>query len=307
LGFESLGFDTIGYDMNSDCCNTYSKNLRGKCKQVFLSNDTELPKARVIIGGPPCQPFSVGGKQKGMDDERNGFPAFLSAVERIAPDIFLLENVRGLLYRNRWYLDEVVNQFMRLGYIIEYRLLNAIDYDVPQNRERIIIVGHKGIYEFPKAVKHRITAGEALGDMAFTVPCDSKFLTPNMDKYVENYERASKCVTPRDLNLSKPARTLTCRNLAGATGDMQRIKLPDGRRRRLVASEAARLQSFPDWFHFVGSAESVFNQIGNAVPPFFAYHLAKSVAEYLESPIRYSGSDILNIQKRYKQLSLFDN
>ena len=105
LGFESQGFDTIGYEINADCCNTYNKNLRGKCKQVFLSKDTEYPKASVIIGGPPCQPLSVGGKQKGIDDKRNGFPAFIAAVEKVNPDIFLLENVRGLLYRNKWYLD----------------------------------------------------------------------------------------------------------------------------------------------------------------------------------------------------------
>jgi len=305
LGFESQGFRTIGYEMNLDCCNSYNKNLYGKCNQLFLSTKTVYPEARVVIGGPPCQPFSVGGKQKGIDDERNGFPAFIAAIEKVNPDIFLIENVRGLLYRNKWYLDEITDQLMELGYIVEYKLVNAIDYDVPQNRERIIIIGHRGIYKFPTKNTYRVTAGEALGDMAFSTPDDSKFLTPGMDRYVANYERASKCVNPRDLNLDKPARTLTCRNLAGATGDMQRIKLPDGQRRRLVAREAARLQSFPDWFMFEGGTESVFNQIGNAVPPFFAFHLAKSIADYLESSFRYNEKEITKQQKTNKQLSLF--
>ena len=104
-----------------------------------------------------------------------------------------------------------------------------------------------------------------------------------MDTYVANYERASKCINPRDLNPSRPARTLTCRNLAGATGDMQRLKLEDGRRRRITVREAARLQSFPDWFQFSGAEGSQYNQIGNAVPPLFARALAESVAEYLNS------------------------
>ena len=110
---------------------------------------------------------------------------------------------------------------------------------------------------------------------------DSKFLSTKMDRYVKNYEIASRC-KPRDLHLDRPARTLTCRNLAGATSDMHRIKLPDGRRKRLTTREAARLQSFPDWFEFSGNQDSRFNQVGNAVPPLFALALAKKIKRYLD-------------------------
>jgi len=103
-----------------------------------------------------------------------------------------------------------------------------------------------------------------------------------MDRYVANYEKASSCVNPRDLDISKPARTLTCRNIAAPTGDMQRVKLKDGRRRRISIREAARLQSFPDNFEFVGTETNQYYQIGNAVPPLLALHLANSVKEYLE-------------------------
>lgn len=81
----------------------------------------------------------------------------------------------------------------------------------------------------------------------------------------------------RDLYADRPARTFTCRNLAGATSDMQRVRLPDGRRRRIVQREAARLQSFPDWFEFCGNEAQQFTQIGNAVPPLLAYQLAQAV------------------------------
>jgi len=117
---------------------------------------------------------------------------------------------------------------------------------------------------------------------------ESKFLTPSMDKYVAKYEKASACINPRDLYPDKPARTLTCRNLAGATGDMQRVRLKDGRRRRVTVDEAARLQSFPDWFEFTGNETSKFNQIGNAVPPLLAWHLACAIKESYNSKEEYS-------------------
>ena len=288
LGFEAQGFATHGFEMDSDSCATYNQNLKGECTQVVLTDETELPSCDVLIGGVPCQPFSVGGKQKGLQDSRDGFPIFINAVKKLNPKIWLFENVRGLLYRNKWYFDEIIQALQNLGYIVKYKLLNAVNFGVPQNRERLIVVGHQGRFKLPHLLERRITAGEALGELAFSVPPESKFLTQSMDKYVAKYEKASACKNPRDLHLSKPARTLTCRNLAGATGDMHRIKLPDGRRRRLLIEEAARLQSFPDWFKFSETQISCFNQIGNAVSPLFAFYLAESVREYLESDCRLS-------------------
>ena len=292
LGFEAQGFATHGFEMDVDCCATYNKNLKGNCTQITLTSETELPLGKVIIGGPPCQPFSVGGKQKGLKDSRDGFPIFINAVAKLKPEIWLFENVRGLLYRNKWYLDEITQALQSFGYIIEVKLLNAVDFGVPQNRQRVIVVGHKGEFKFPQVLEQKVTVGEALEEMAFHAPPESKFLTSSMDKYVEKYEKASSCKQPRDLYLDKPARTLTCRNISAPTGDMHRIKLADGRRRRLFLREAARLQSFPDWFEFLGKESSCFNQIGNAVPPLFAFHLAGSIRSYLESGKRFSPDEI---------------
>lgn len=281
LGFEAAGFSTVGYEMDGDCVATYRRNLAGEAYKEFLTPETPLPAAPVVVGGPPCQPFSVGGKQLGLSDARDGFPAFISAVRRLRPAIFVIENVRGLFYRSRPYLNEVTQALVELGYRVDVRMLNAVDFGVPQNRERVFIVGHQGGFHFPAKEPRRVTAGEALGDLAHQVPDDAKFLTESMDGYIARYEAASKCVTPRDLHLHLPARTLTCRNLAGATADMQRVRLADGRRRRLTHREAARLQSFPDWFAFEGGETSRFNQIGNAVPPLLAWHVARQVRAYL--------------------------
>jgi DNA (cytosine-5)-methyltransferase 1 len=293
LGFEAAGFKTIGYEMDKTASDTYNKNLSGACNEIKLSSGFTYPDADIIIGGPPCQPFSVWGCQKGASDTRNGFPVFIDAVKQITPSLFLFENVRGLLYANKKYFETVLDELKSFGYIIEYKLLNAVSYGVPQNRERLFAVGHRGTFRFPAPQKNRISAIEAIGDLMYTAPAESKFLTPAMDAYVAAYEKASCCVKPRDLYPDKPARTLTCRNLAGATSDMQRVRLPDGRRRRLLYREAARLQTFPDWFEFCGNETQQFNQIGNAVPPLLAYRLAQSVKEYLHSGCYYDTEQIL--------------
>ena len=292
LGFEAQGFATYGLDMDDSCCATYRKNLQGECDQVLITPSIAFPQAPVVVAGPPCQPFSVGGGQNGLRDIRDGFPSCIAAIKRLHPEIFVLENVRGLLYRSKGYVEEVVDSLRALSYVVEVRLLKAVHFDVPQRRERLFIVGHKGRFAWPEPLDYVVTAGEALGDLPFKTPPESRFLTASMDAYVARYEKASQCKHPRDLDLQRPVRTLTCRNLAGATGDMQRVRLADGRRRRLVVTEAARLQSFPDWFDFVGSETSQYDQIGNAVPPMMSYHLAASVRAYLETGWRASKTEI---------------
>lgn len=279
LGFEAAGFKTVGFEMNPDAVATYGENLIGVCHTEKLALGFKYPKAQIVIGGPPCQPFSVGGKQEGSGDLRNGFPIFIDAVKTVQPEVFMFENVKGLLYSNKWYFEMVIEELTDLGYTVEWKLLNAVDYGVPQNRERLFVVGHNSKFAFPEKHNKKATVGDAIGDLMRTAPAESKFLTAAQDRYIANYERASSCINPRDLYEDKPARTLTCRNLSGATGDMQRVKLPDGRRRRLLVREAARLQSFPDHFKFAGAETSQFNQIGNAVPPLLAYQIALSIKE----------------------------
>jgi DNA (cytosine-5)-methyltransferase 1 len=293
IGFEAAGYKTVGFEMDSAACETYNKNLQGKCFAVKLDIDFSYPQADIVIGGPPCQPFSVGGDQKGMKDARDGFPVFIDAIRKLKPKVFMFENVRGLLYANKWYFELVLAELGKLGYLIDYKILNAVNFGVPQNRERLFVVGHRAKFRFPKSHAKQITVGEAIGDSMFTAPEDSKFLNSSMDTYVAKYEKASCCINPRDLYADRPARTLTCRNLAGATGDMQRVKLKDGRRRRLFHNEAARLQSFPDWFEFVGNETQRFNQIGNAVPPLLAYQIALAVKECYRQDDIYSATEVL--------------
>ena len=280
LGFEAAGFKTIGFEMVNEAVDTYNKNLRGDCYNQFLDVGYEYPMADnidIVIGGPPCQPFSRFGNQMGIEDARDGFPVFIDAVRRLQPKVFLFENVANILGRHKWYLDLIVKELQNLGYYVDYKILNAVDYGVPQNRERLICVGHRSTFCFPTKELRKATVAEAIGDTMLSPEPESKILTPRQDEYIAVYEKKSHCVNPRDLYPNKPARTITCRNLAGATSDMQRVRLADGRRRRLTDREAARLQSFPDWFEFEGTETKRFNQIGNAVPPLLAYKIALQV------------------------------
>lgn len=306
MGFEAAGYRTIGFEMDQFASATYSKNLDGECSAIKLDLSFDYPKADIIIGGPPCQPFSVGGYQRGIEDARDGFPIFIDAIKKLEPKIFMFENVRGLLYRNKDYFELITKELKKLGYLIDFKLLNAVDFGVPQNRERLFVVGHRAKFSFPKNRNKKVTAGEAIGDLMFTTPPESKFLTESMDKYVAKYEKASDCINPRDIYPNKPARTLTCRNLAGATGDMQRVRLEDGRRRRLIVREAARLQSFPDWFEFIGNETSQFNQIGNAVPPLLAFQIANSIKECYSHGELHSAQEIAHSNSQSKELTLFE-
>jgi DNA (cytosine-5)-methyltransferase 1 len=306
LGFEAAGYKTIGFEMDQVAANTYQKNLKSDCHAIKLNLSFDYPDAKIIIGGPPCQPFSVGGYQKGIEDSRDGFPIFIDAVKKLQPKVFMLENVRGLLYSNKWYFEIILEELNKLGYIIDYKLLNAVNYGVPQNRERLFVFGHRAKFTFPKQQHQKVTVGEAIGDLMHMVPPESKFLTKSMDTYIANYEKASSCINPRDLYADRPSRTLTCRNLAGATGDMHRVKLSDGRRRRILLREAARLQSFPDWFEFLGNETQQFNQIGNAVPPLLAYELAMALKECYKMDELYSAAEVVKRKMiTNKELTLF--
>lgn len=305
LGFESIGFETIGYEIEPTAVETYNKNLKGRCIVKKITVNTSYQQSvDVIIGGPPCQPFSVGGEQKGIDDERNGFPAFINAIKQLKPKLWLFENVRGMLYANKPYLEKIMYELEQENYIIDYQLLNAVNFGVPQNRERLFVIGHSGGFSFPKLESYQVTVQEAIGDLIDIIQDENKILTPSMDTYIAKYEKASKCINPRDLYLHKPARTLTCRNIAAPTGDMQRIKLKNGRRRRISIREAASLQSFPDWFEFMGTETQQFYQIGNAVPPLLARNLAHSVKNYLEQKTYFVFKKNIKKETAILQISL---
>ena len=286
LGFAAAGFDVSGIDQCADSVATYSENLgSAECKHIDAS--TALPDSDILIAGPPCQPWSRAGKRLGKEDLRDGLAATIAAVKAVKPLAAVIENVPAIARGNgRPRLDQLKSDLEDLGYAIKEGVLNAADFGVPQNRRRAFILAVRGNLpmEMPKPWVSGFCAEDAISDMCHLTPEGSRFLSAGMDEYIARYEQASGCRAPRDLHLSRPARTLTVRNLAGATGDMMRLRLSDGRRRMLTVREAARLQSFPDRFQFCGSQNSQFSQIGNAVPPLLAFAVARQVRDRLTKP-----------------------
>lgn len=281
LGFERAGFTVTGYEQNPHAVATYNHNLHGECIQATITEDTDFPQADLFIGGPPCQPFSVVGRQDGKTDSRDGFPSFIAAVRRTQPKAWMFENVYNLVGKHGEYLDSILAELEGLGYHTQVHAIRADHFGVPQKRRRAVVIGTKQEMTVPAPSGPMVPVRHALGSLATRELSPRRHLTPAQDEYIARYEAKSKCRVPRDLHLDQPARTLTCRNLAGSTSDMQRLRLPDGQRRRLSTAEAARLQSFPIGYRFMGPEGSQFTQIGNAVPPLVAKHFADALASHL--------------------------
>lgn len=284
LGFWAQGFNVIGVDRDTDSIATYNRNL-GQAVCADLNDDVILPVADVVIAGPPCQPWSRAGKRRGQSDKRDGFAAITRSVKKLEPAVVVIENVPDLAQRrHREHLDAFEARLADLGYVVTEHVLNAADYGVPQKRRRIFITGVRDDQPIgkPDSWARTITVREAIPGTYRRDARGARIVSASMSAYITRYENASGCRTPRDLDPDRPSRTLTVRNLVGATGDMMRLRLPDGRRRTLTVREAARLQSFPDWFRFAGSTQSQLTQIGNAVPPLLSLAVADTVYRHLK-------------------------
>lgn len=283
LGFRAMGFAVTGLDSDPTAVKTYARNT-GPARVAALSTGSLVPRAHVLLAGPPCQPWSRAGARLGESDSREGLLITASIIERMRPIASVVENVPELARgRGRGYLDAFVRRIEKAGYCVFEQELNAADFGVPQNRRRIFLIAIRGgAFQFPDPMPYRIAARKAIGRTARRAADGPKWVTPSMEEYISRYERASGCKYPRDLHLDRPSRTLTVRNLVGATGDMLRVRVEDGRRRTLAVREAARLQAFPDWFRFFGSERQQLEQIGNAVPPLLSYHIAGALLRVLQ-------------------------
>ena len=255
LGFLACGFEVFGIDRSPDAVETFTRNA-GEAECVELGDEFAVPNADVIVAGPPCQPWSRAGKRLGELDKRDGLSVVAQAAQEIRPVAVVIENVPDLARQGRrQHLDDFMAQLSRLGYTVAEHTLNAADFGVPQNRHRVFVTGVLGSSPLPAPEPYRrlITVQQAIPRTCRRHMDETRVISDSMQAYIGRYERASGCRTPRDLHLDRPARTLTVRNLSGATGDMMRLRLPDGQRRTLTTHEAARLQSFPDWYRFQGS------------------------------------------------------
>lgn len=269
-------FDIIwANEINSAACRTYRKNIGAHIVEgdIWESLHHIPADADVVIGGFPCQDISVNGKGAGVAGKRSGlYRAMVEVVSRIRPKIFVAENVKGLLMKhNEKSLTQVLEDFRSLGYQVSYRLYHAADYGVPQSRERVFIIGTRPdmpsfVHPDPLPDKH-ITAKEAIGDL--------ECLDLN-EKINHVWSLAGKSAEQGNRKLIADRAGYTIR--AECHGNIQfHYSLP----RRISMREAARFQSFPDNFIFDAKLRETERQVGNAVPPVLAWHIAKAVEEVI--------------------------
>ncbi|MCX6728352.1 MAG: DNA cytosine methyltransferase [Candidatus Saccharibacteria bacterium] len=297
-GFEYLGkkyaknpFHIIwANDINAKACKTMELNFPDTevvCDDItkVLAHKLKIPKADVVVGGFPCQDFSLAGKRQGLTVQRGQlYLSMIEVIKQVQPKVFMAENVKGLLsWENGLGIRTMISDFEKLGYHVEYKLHHTANYGVPQTRERVIIVGvrkdlgneikwaeptHSSDSDSP--LKPWVTLKDAIGDLE-----DDKkhFCLPN-----SGYSKAKlfpgtqgNSVTKAD----KPGPTMRAEHHGN-------IEFHYNNNRRLSAREAARIQSFPDDFVFLSSTTDAYRQVGNAVAPVFGWYLAKTLKSTID-------------------------
>lgn len=274
--YAELPFNIVwANELNTAACKTYEHNLGTIIQGDINEKIDELPKyVDVVVGGFPCQDISINGKMRGIKGERSSlYTAIVEAIKRTNPQVFIAENVGSLLLKsNSASFNKIMGDFGALGYKLNIHRYNASNYGVPQTRDRIFIVGVRD--ELPDFIpptaatpNSPITAKEAIDDLA-CLPWDKE------TSHIWSKAKRSSEQGNRHLVADRPGYTIR----AECHGNIQyHYDLP----RRISMREAARIQSFPDTFKFVSGLRETERQIGNAVPPVLAWHLAKSVAKTL--------------------------
>ncbi len=286
LGFIMAGHTVVwANDLFEDAVKTYRKNIGGHIVQKDIKevSVSDIPESDIIIGGFPCQGFSVANTKRNESDERNSlYKELIRVIDAKKPKFFLAENVKGLTNLSGGKVFKMIlADFAALGYSVTYRILNAADYGVPQTRVRVIIVGVRNDidfeYSFPNPVfdkdgQNGLDRWVSVRDALAEIPDPDKpngLCNHTYSKYKLNF---NGYIGHRPLDPDKPAPTVTARG--DSKGGVVILPHPNGRR-RMTCRELARIQSFPLDFEFCGSNSSIYRQIGNAVPPL----LAKAVAE----------------------------
>lgn len=292
LGFERTGHEIIwANDIDKNAIETYKNNFNIEKTRLVLDAienipSNNIPECDIVIGGFPCQGFSVANPYRKEEDQRNQlYLELLRIIKDKKPKYFLAENVTGITNLGGYETKEdnknktgkifkmILNDFNIAGYNVVWKIVNSADFGVPQLRKRVIIIGIRKdinfIYKFPQPL-YKKDEYKTIKDAIFNLPRDYCAKIPN-HQGSQHKVKINSYLGNRKLDWDKPSPTILGRG--GGTGGAVIHPHPD-LHRRLTVRECARIQSFEDDFIFYGSNGSAYIQIGNAVPPKLAYYLA---------------------------------
>ena len=291
LGFMRAGHRIVwANDLYADAVETYRANLGQHivCGDIAAISSSDIPDCDIVIGGFPCQGFSVANTKRHEADKRNKlYLQLLRVVQDKRPKFFLAENVKGILhFAGGKIYGQILSDMRDLGYRVQSRLFNVADYGVPQKRERVLFVGVRNDVDFDfhfpvpthdkngkSGLPHWVGVGKALEGLPDP---DAPNELPNhiYSRYKLNF---NGYIGHRPIDPAQPAPTVTARG--DDKGGVVILPHP-GNQRRMTGREIATVQSFPLDFVFKGPLSSVYRQIGNAVPPLFAEAVARQFNAY---------------------------
>lgn len=291
LGFIRAGHNVIwANDLFHDAVQTYRTNIGEHIVEgdIHSISSDNIPDCDIVIGGFPCQGFSIANTGRHADDERNVlYLQLLRVIQEKQPIFFLAENVKGILsLEHGAVFQTILSDFRNLNYQVQYKLVNAADYGVPQRRERVIIIGVRNDinfqYEYP--IKNHSENGiDGLPKWVSVKEAIEHFPDPDTPNNIPNHTYSkykmifNGYMGKRRLDPDKPSPTITARG--DDKGGVVVHPHYNGIR-RMTARELACIQTFPDDFTFIGNNSSVYRQIGNAVPPLLAYYIANQFNNY---------------------------
>lgn len=321
MGFKAAGFSHIlGVDYDKLCIQTYRHNACGEksiCAEIrakdalawkravydagLRSDDNKSTVPLVVVGGPPCQPYSQMGRQYGTADDRDGIQDMLTLVFSMQPDIFIIENVENLL---TGVFDAQIQPLLKeaqdLGYAIDAHILNSKLHGVPQSRKRLFICGIMKCsfkqHTLPVSVQSDCPVPvplDAIQDKTFwTESCPAKF-KPTLSTLAARHER-NRCVLDKGVItalhvcptiLTTSLSQNNIHRLLALPVDIACRNIKWKHCREIQIEQLQQLQSFSQQFKFCGNTTSQNRQLGNAVPPRLAYDIGKAVMEILKTRV----------------------
>lgn len=278
-------------DIEHSACNMFEKNFNVETdrRDIREVKANDIPEFDILTGGFPCQSFSIvaqNPKRLGIKDEKGMlFFEMCRILRERQPKCFVAENVKGILTANkREAFPLIVSEFEESGYDVFYSVVKAVEYGVPQKRERVIIVGFRkdlGIqFSFPesplKSEDEFIPLKEVIENSV-----DEKYFFSQ--KAVEGMMRNRASMNKgRAQDINSPCNTVGAHLAKVSLNSTDPVLMVDGRYRRFTPREVARIQSFPEEYILCGSEQSQYKALGNAIPPVMFWHIIKSVCSYLE-------------------------